>query len=117
MVEQTAWLHKAAVTSGSVFGRHFGSPYRAIARFAIRVRRARTDRRAERIDDSLIADYAAAVVDERIAWQHLADAVLTPAEREQAHVDWTTAADRAKQLALQWQQATGRSFVPLRVVA
>ena len=111
-MEQTAWLHSAAVASGSVFGRYFGGTYRAIARFAVHVQRAGTDRRAESIDNSLIADYAAAVADERIARQHLTDADLTPAERQRAHADWTVAAERAGQLALEWEQAA-----PLRLVA
>ncbi|MEO8654461.1 MAG: hypothetical protein ABI409_10090, partial [Ramlibacter sp.] len=47
-----------------------------------------------------LAEYAAAVADERAAWQQWKSPVLKEAERDEAYLRWKNAADRIKALAL-----------------
>jgi hypothetical protein len=53
----------------------------------------------------LLADYTAAVVEERESWRRLNDTQLTPVEQTEAYARWKAAADLVKALAARLREA------------
>ena len=62
--------------------------------------------------DSLLAEYEAAIATERAAWEIVRDETAKPTERVVAYARWRRAADRVKELADQLVAAGKRVQQP-----